>query len=209
MTNPIGMNFNTTKFVKVRFGAVSISNVLDGIAYDQGTSSGGFSSDSMFINSITFANIGMRAIQALEYGKIVITHLRTAGTLATLYAIADTGRVLVGREELPTAPTTKWGLNPPGIYSTGWQQFVGNAPFAVELSNYGVRMHGLLQPVSGGTGHVVSMPPYLAPVMGIRLLAYAKGTSGDHALNAGVGGSSYLDINDGASAGGGQKTIFR
>lgn len=195
----IGMNFGNAKFYRINLGTVTINNVSDGIAFSQ---TGGYGDDPINIENLVFGgSISLRAIQCLNYGRIIVDKLRATGSVATLYAIDNTGRIQVGKESIAATVTTKFSNSPPAL-TASWQQYAGNSSFRVLLDNYGVKLTGLLQPVSGGSGNICTLPVYLRPAESQRFPALANGT-GDvvKALTLGAApGVATLNLNEGTNA---------
>jgi len=198
-TLALSVGFLGVMLSRIRLGKVTISNTVDGIAYQQGTEAGDYGSEPLVIDSLSFSGvISGRAIQAIGYGRISIDTLRANGVIGTLYAIDDTARVFVGAEDLAASITTKWGLNAPSLAS-GWAQIPGYSTFSINLSGYGVSMRGLVSP-TGSSATVVNLPPYLRPSESIRLAAIARnGSAVDSMRLVKVGGADVvMSINDGS-----------
>ena len=194
MANAIGINFSGATFDRIRLGSVTISNCADGIAYQQ---LGGFSDDALEIDALKLDSISLRGIQARNFGRLVINHLRAVSVVG-MYAIDDTARIHVGRESLSLV-TNKFTLNPPSL-TAGWQQLAGNSTFRLALGGYGVELEGLLQPTGTPSAHVINLPPYLKPVEPVRMMALSRdGANIDAARFVKLGGeNATLSINDGA-----------
>ena len=205
-TDVIGMYFRGVNFYRINFGNVVINNVADAVAYDQPASLG-FQADPMIFGSLSLSNVSLRCLQALNYGSFVIDVLRTTNSIGTLYAIADTGRVHVGKESLFGTLTTKFSASPPTL-NAAWQNYPAQGPFRLMLENYGVRLAGLLQPVGGGSGTVFSLPPYLRPSVPVHTPAVADGTGGQvcRQIEAGPGIADVL-INSGGNAAGAENWL--
>lgn len=195
--NSIGVNLAPNiAYSRIRMGAVTVSNTKDGVAYSQAYQF--IKPDALEIDSLTLENLTLRGIQALAHGRIKIGRLR-AVSVNTLYAIADTARVLVGAEEALSI-TTKFENGP--TLAAGWAQHPGASQFAIRLDGYGVRISGLLKPTAGtATGDVINLPPYLRTVDATRRLAYGSNGAGvtTPVLVNVDGGYAKLAINNGAN----------
>jgi hypothetical protein len=197
--NSIGINFaQSVAYSRVRLGRVTISNTKDGVAYYQAYQV--VPPDALEIESLTMENMALRGIQALGYGRLKIGRLR-ATAINVLYAIDDTARVLVGKAD-ENVITTQFANGPSLV--AGWQQFPGASKFRIQLDNYGVRITGLLQPVTGATGDIINLPPYLRTVDATRRLTYGSNASGvTTPIMVNIdGGYAKLAINNGVSKAG-------
>ena len=189
----IGINVNNCKPFRFRIGTVTIGDVSDGIIYANSTAA--FASEPIKIDSLSITNCTLRAIQALEYGRIVIDQFRVTNC-ATIYSIDDTARVHIGREEIVNPPTVaKFGNSAPTL-NAGWTEAIYGS-FRVALENYGVRLGGLIQKAGAGSTDIASIPPYLRPAIAVRVPAVAKGTSEYKCLPVSVG--SNIVLNEGVS----------
>ena len=195
--NSSGINLaQSVNYSRVRLGRTTISNTKDGVAYYQAYQF--LAPDAIEIESVTLETLALRGIQALGYGRVKIGRLR-AVSVNTLYAIADTARVLVGKEE-SLSITTKFENGP--TLAAGWAQHPGASKFDIRLDNYGVRVTGLVKPTAGtATGDVINLPPYLRTVDATRRLAYgANGTGVTTPVLVNIDGAyTKLAINNGTN----------
>lgn len=193
-SSSIGMLFSDAIFNRIRIGKAVITNVNDGIAYKQAV---GFSDDALEIGSLTMANVTLRGVQALGFGRIIVGSLRMQN-VATGYVIENTARVLVGIENLINVGV-KFGLNPPSL-TAGWQQIPGFDTFAVTFHNYGVTLQGALSPTGTPSPNVINLPLYLQPSEAILTSASSRNAANvDRSVFVSLGGgNNVLKINDGA-----------
>lgn len=202
--NVVGINMTGPMFYRCKLGLVNINNVADGIAYQQSQAAGGFAADPLFIDSVSFGgSVTTRAIQLLGFGRLVANQVRTTAATNIMYAIDDTARIHVGREELSGNITTKFQFSPPTL-SAGWQQYPNNQLFRVKLINYGVSIEGLLQPVNGGSVNICSLPKYLRPATSARFSIVSKAQDASYKLAMAVSSpdSANLQLNEGLSVAG-------